>query len=511
MGLALLALAACGAWWAWPRDDLHVAVGSAQAPALTNAALGAAMLEGAFRSPSPETPELPSEPPHRAVDVEPGTTARLVTVRGRVLDEYDTPRGDVTVRVQHVKPLTHRSRGWSATLVAELLSGDDGSFEVTVESGITVRLTADASDILSPSLPLEMSAEEKSVILRVQRTPNIGGRVFDERGEPHALARVHLRWDQLWGRHETRCDPQGRFEAAIPPGAKRLTVSTGILECRSRRIGAPLGDRMFDVPVGTMDLELHSHEPVALRGRLVGPEGEHIVRGRVRAWRVGQGPRRASALSHLTGNTGEFIFGDMRPGTWALRANPEVPGHAESEVMTVEAPDVDLRIQCPATPGIHGRVEGRDLGGFKVWWHDPGRSIGPTTGEVEVLADGSFRIPSARIAPHRLYVYGRGDMRMADLRGVLPSKRPMRIRLQPGLSIRGAFAEGERDEWRLVVAVQGKLDIRARADQSGAFEITGLSAGGWHIYPTLVIGRRQTRRPPGVAAEAGSRGVMLPR
>ncbi len=233
-GLALLALAIGLTWWAWPQraDQVqgHSGAGVLRAPDEA----GSALLEGDALA---RAPKAKDEPPNQVAE---GTgsvadSADQVTVRGHVLDEYDTPRGDVTVRVLHVKRIAHRPRSWSATQVAELLSGDDGSFQVTVARGSTLRLTADARDSLSPSLPLEMTAEDKSVILRVQRTPNIGGRVFDERGRLRALSRVYMRWEQLRGRHEVRCDPQGRFEAAVPQGAKRVTVSTGILEGRSRK------------------------------------------------------------------------------------------------------------------------------------------------------------------------------------------------------------------------------------------------------------------------------------
>lgn len=140
-----------------------------------------------------------------AVNVEAGEELELQvpggSVRGHVLDERGTA---VTAMVT--------LHGEKHSIVAQVPTKDDGSFEVTGIDGGSYTIDAEAENATAGPVPLDVKDDEASEIeLRVARQKKVRGTVFTARGTAASGATVRM-FDPIMGTYETRItDAKGMF------------------------------------------------------------------------------------------------------------------------------------------------------------------------------------------------------------------------------------------------------------------------------------------------------------
>ncbi len=509
----MLVLAACVYWWAQDEQASELDGGRQYASETARPQAELDQIATLRGSAKPRT--NPESAPSKEAD------AALVVpedgrpmVRGVVVDETGKPVAGVAVQLQQGM----KGSGWLRHTVlwgnvARLTTPEDGSFRLpAARDNQHRRLWAERSNKQSGSTVTIVEDIEAPLTLTVQRAPNLGGSLLGAKGRRLRHGTVHVSYEHMAKAGTVMADRDGRFEIRVPIGAKKIKLQLGKTEQQKRAKDEPLGSVLYDVPIGSMDLVLRLQDAVFIRGVVEGVDGGSPISGSIWARRVGEGPgsHAVQVFSGIgQGGGASFVIGPVRPGKWKLVAQPSDARYSMSGWTHVAAPAEDVVITCEVTEGIHGRVEGEDVKGFRVVWRDEDTPLGPRASAVMVKKDGTFRIPHVRNAPHTLYVSRRGDVRMANLRGVRPGAAPLVIRLEPGLALEGSFKSGAKHGGRRVIAEQGGFEVDALADESGHFRILGLGGGDWRLDAVSKSKSMEWKSGPGIIVPAGSQGVVI--
>jgi hypothetical protein len=234
-------------------------IGAAFVAAMSTSLLGGAMLLAC---------------PGDAVELVPdsqGATAPIVVPRtvvtGRIFDAEGNPVAGSAVRVR-----SDAQPGWD--WVAS--SGSDGSFRV--EGVIKGKMHVEAHDVEAGSVESALLGADaaRHVVLVFDRTIDVTGAVFDERGAPVARAAVKCAGRLGAPDRVVVTDEDGRFKIRGGPRSfERLMVWAPGFEATTM----PLGD--LAGAVVTRDVRLRAARP--LRGSVVAPSGEPVAFARVSA------------------------------------------------------------------------------------------------------------------------------------------------------------------------------------------------------------------------------------
>lgn len=432
-----------------------------------------------------------------------------VLLQGHVRDE--TGAGVAGSRITVRPPPEHNPGGFIPInfFARNVFSESDGRFECVVPESRPSLLVAGPTHGASASAEQLVEPTVSSVTLRVQRTPNLGGLVLDPHGAPALFELVIIRAPGWREPQMCQTSREGRFVTRVAPNTREVAVQVGLLEGDKLPAGSALGDRLYDVEVGRMDLILRLQEMAFIRGTVEGSDGVALRSGSVYARRVGGGPAAVKLAVGIDGKTGRFTLGPLRTGAWALVALPTRGEYAMSEDTVITGPTDEAVVVCSTTPGIHGRIEGEDVEDFNVTCVDPDSPIGVRRRGTKVAADGSFHIQWLRHAPHRLYVWRRGDRRMAQLRAVRPHASPLSIDLERGLVIAGSFRGGKTQKGRRVIAKQGNMEVDILADENGRFRVMGLGPGEWRLHKVNSNPNAAWLSGPGRVIYAGTANVLL--
>ena len=504
----LLVLIACVVWWL--RTERSDALGEADGSG-ASAARGAevdqlAGLEGSAKTVNEDatviTPPSPTLPP-----AHPGR----LEILGIVVDEAGRPVEGAAVQLQQGV----KGDGWLRNTVlwgnvARLVTPEDGTFRLpAARDNQQRRLWVERSKQWSGTTVVIIDDIDAPLTLTVQRAPNLGGILLDPKGRRLRHGTVHVSYEEMSKAGTVMADRDGAFKIRIPVDATNIRLQLGHTEQWKRKKGEPLGTVLYDVPIGSMDLVLRLLAEVFIRGVVEGVDGAHPTSATIYAKREDEGPQAVQLAVGIQGGEGAFVVGPLRPGRWKLVAQPSDAHYAMSEWTHAVAPAEDVVITCEVTDGIHGRVEGDDVAGFRVVWRDENTPLGPRASSVTVGKDGAFHVPHVRNAPHAIYVTKRGDSRMARLRGVRPGPEPLVIRLERGLALEGSFQSGAKQMGRRVIAAQGGFEVDALADGNGYFRILGLVAGDWQLDAVTKSENMEWKSGPGIIVPAGSRGVVI--
>lgn len=302
-----------------------------------------------------------------------------------------------------------------------LAPGETRRFEWRVGYGAALEVAAfeaDGSPASGVALVLERAKSERPYFLA--ESPVYALRAPGERQERTTDARGRARFEHV---------PAGKW--AVGPEPARRTE-------RGSDDPAPLA-RIVRVPAsGEVQLDLRLQRGLAIRGRVVAPDGGELRAGIVSAWEEAQG---LSASGISAEGSGSFVVGPLAPGRYRLSAL--APPFAPSEPVTVEAGarDVELRLREAAV--LEGRVvdvaSGRPRRATLVLSSDEADSSYQST---DARSDGRFRFDGLVPATYRLCATA-----IDGSCGLSPSMRVeegaavdgVEIALEPGARLRFVF------------------------------------------------------------------------
>jgi protocatechuate 3,4-dioxygenase beta subunit len=350
--------------------------------------------------------------------------ARLALVHGRVVDAtgHPAPGAQVSFRTRSPRGSAGSADLDAAGLTGSTPSGADGRFDLHVLPG-EVALAAERDGRRARQvLPMVGAGQTLSgVELVLDAGGGLVGVVHDPAGQPVAHAQVVAETagapGALFARTSATTDASGRFEIRdLPPGPARL-------EARASGFApSPRTDAESRADAAGPEVVLTLRPALALRGRVVDPDGQPLEGARVLARAGGSLLDAPVARSDADGR---FAFTELGVGPYDLDASAEGYGTVFKRGVAVPGEGIELRL--PAVGGLAGTVSderGGPVADFKVRW----RSIllaqdGPGQGGENrfLAADGAFRLEG--LSP--------GDY---DVLVVAPGRAPaeLRVTVSPG-------------------------------------------------------------------------------
>ncbi|HWM89010.1 MAG TPA: carboxypeptidase regulatory-like domain-containing protein, partial [Kofleriaceae bacterium] len=294
----------------------------------------------------------------------------------------------------------------------------------------------------SPELGAFSSGREITIVagrtyevdLELDLAAEVSGDVVDASGAPVRGAYVRLRLAGGPDRGECMTGEAGRFRCLSMSGGGDYLISvypSPTAGTPFRSAGGPhprirVGDGRARVTGVRLAIE---HDRLAIRGRVIDPDGAPVVDARV----VAEGrerpsttdrPSLAAARSDLDGG---FAVGDLAPGAYTLRVR-SARGDAVVDQIAAGSGDVLVVIEP------FGAIEGT-LSGFDPWLRVTARNQDLTRQGVEVgqvrARDGSFRFAALPAGIYYVSAQGRRDGVELDAAAVS---------VQPGATARLALA-----------------------------------------------------------------------
>lgn len=316
-------------------------------------------------------------------DLVPGTHVSLTAVltrggrlRGRVVDES----GNAIERAKLVASIDPLVFGQGGFEVRESVSDAQGGFQLDAVTAGNVDVALSGAGVLERAVAAKVldgqTTELGDVVLKRGATLVGVLRWSDGRAcpavnvradfDPAALSGMSALNAMQGARGEATSDAEGRFAiVGLGKGPFVLSASAkpaeGTAEHRARLAGVTPGSKSY---------ELVLEAPLALAGRVVGPDGSGVVKAQVRAQEetgaVVRGLGGRSERAETKDDSGAFELPELARGDWLLTAQAE--GFARSEV---------LKVRLPLEPGASaptivlqrsGTISGQvlDVGGAPV-------------------------------------------------------------------------------------------------------------------------------------------------
>jgi hypothetical protein len=285
--------------------------------------------------------------------VEPGLHATIPAVltrggslRGRVVDERGAAIEGAKL-VASIDPLMFGQGGFE---VREGTSGANGEFRLDAVTEGKVDVAFSGAGVLERTLATSVQRGEVTELgdVALRRGATLSGflRWPDGRAcsdasvradfDPAALTGMSALNAMQGARGEAKSDAEGRFSiVGLGKGPFVLSASAspadGTPEHRARLGGVTPGNKAY---------ELVLEAPLALAGRVVGPDGRGIVKAQVRAQEdtgaVVRGLGGRSERTETKDESGAFELAELARGNWILTAQAE--GYSRSAALKVSLP-----------------------------------------------------------------------------------------------------------------------------------------------------------------------------
>lgn len=432
-------------------------------------------------------------------DVRPGEplVVRLqagLAIQGVVVDPDGAPVPDVPVALWPAGDPVWFHRKNMATRA-------DGSFHFGAlqEGDYEIQALHPPAPWVAPAA-VSLHAGDHEVRVTLRRGGAVRGRVLDPDGAP--VPDAVLTWRPATGPAVTaRSDPAGTFELSpLPPAAAGTLVGS-----------PPRGARLPMLPVvregvraGTGDLELRLARGALIEGEVAGPDGEALPQVTVSVAPLDPSGSRDAPV-RVTGGT-HFVIGPLAAGRYRLGASA-AGDYAASEPATVEAPAGDVHLTVPRGLALQGTLVGSEAPEtFDVTFFLP-TPRGTAACSGTVAASGRFRVVVRQDAPGTLLFRSReGGTLCALVEDARPSAGPLRVRLQPGLSIGGRVEDlGPGETANVVVSAANGLSLAVPVAADGSFQVAGLPAGRYQVGGVLAGRTIEAVRD----VRAGTRDLVL--
>ena len=434
---------------------------------------------------------------------------RGLVVTGRVVDPTGKGLSGIQVRIARKGSNNYNWRGPTVTQ-----TGEDGAwrFGGLQEGEFTLSVTP-GGEWMNPEIT-PVDAGEQDVVIKLARGFSISGKVLDPDGAPLAAADTWVNetpasrkrrgtnkgprdWTAQY-RFRAKTGPDGTFDIkGLPEDAVYHVGASG-----SGPDGAYTSETIKDVAPGSQDLVIRLGEAALIEGVVLGPSGEAITQGSLRARPVDPRAGLNSANFNLRNNSNQFKIGPLKPGRYRLTFSPRNQTYGKPPPLEVDAPSTGVRLEIPEVAVVEGRLLGADVQGFTVTFLSKGSSSG-----VGVSRDGRFKIKGTQGKVGSLYAHKNGDSRYAWVDDVeIGLGQDYRLTLQEGFSITGRI-EGLPYEFKKcnVYARGYSTWIHGRVERDGSFLLTGLPPGRF----TVQAWRNGGTIAPVKDVEAGSDSVIL--
>ena len=297
------------------------------------------------------------------VVVDDRTGRPLAGARVRALRSVADPSGEITALVRD-----------PALGQFEAYSDQQGRFRIHRVRGEGLTLIADRDGYASATVPVAQDSPGPRVAeLRLTPRARRSGRIVGPDGSPVPFA--HIAVD---GAEAGVADRDGRFSIPVPPVPSVRLTARGFGLAGSLVVPGEDGER-----------DLLVERAVAVRGRVISPDGDRLGGVAVLAHRIGLEPPGPPAAAH-TDASGAFEIADLEPGRYQLRLTRR--GRAERVLgpfdlaATVDLPALTLDPARPIT-GLVTAGDGAPVSGAIVFAHGVHRDTSATTD-----ADGRFEI-----------------------------------------------------------------------------------------------------------------------
>lgn len=433
---------------------------------------------------------------------------RGASLAGRVVDEHGAPLAGVRVWPEQAGDFGSPAVGADSASVSDV----DGRFRFDALAPMGYRLVATAAGRpLTASAIVVLTANGlDGVELRVPGGATLRGRVIDADRRPVA-AQVRVYVERTQELVQVRTADDGRFVIdGLSREAAQVTADSG----------AATAWIDIDLSRGNGQIEIVLAHTARIAGTVVDGGGEPLLGAQIQAWSVDGGP----SWRDVTDAAGHFELPGLAPGKYVVRAGREVAllrGLTRAlPAVTVAAGTEDVRLVLAADGAISGEVVGTDgeQVGYRV------RVLGT---DAVPFATVRFTLDDLPVGPYSVWIEGPGfaahrvdgvvvtagattDLgRIVVLRGRSISGRVVTTTGSPvegatvrsGAALLGTGGQITRDgaEPGFVGAAQG-----ATTDASGAFALTGVSAGG----TTLVADAGDRGRSPPLALPASTASVL---
>lgn len=252
-----------------------------------------------------------------------------------------------------------------------------------------------------PAAPPPPRLAQLAAAAPAQELTDIRGQVLDPEGNPVAFAQLVRAEmpDQAVG----VTDPTGHFAIAVQ-GAPRAVIAL------HDQFAASAVEPVKVTADGSWQIRLQSGGSVT--GRVVSSDGQAVPFARISVERAEQdGPplpvqRRQAPV--VSGPSGTFEMGPLRPGTYDLRADVEgrAPGYARSLRVAVAGRQTGVEIRLSAGATVRGRVTskqtGQPVGGASVMVMDFSSGGQPRTATTD--PDGRYQLTAVAPGRHSLRV-----------------------------------------------------------------------------------------------------------
>jgi hypothetical protein len=284
-----------------------------------------------------------------------------------------------------------------------------------------------------------------------------------------------------------------------PPDKVRIRVTP-------QKNAPELVPRVFEgISPGLHDLRLEVDRGVWVGGRVTDEDGDPLEAF----------VRQVTDDDHLgdrwvrSGEDGAFRIA-VAPGVCRLYANAESEGVSVSPVIEVRAPASGVRLVCPPTCTVRGRLVGRAVDRFVVAWRLPGGLVPRDAGAVEVSPDGSFEIGDLPRGPVVLVARATDDPRCALAKVDARDGTEVELVLDVGLEITGWVRSSWADMRQCSVQATN-LEHRVwwwcTPAPDGSFRLEGLLPGRYRLHAAGTGMQRLECAPTTV--DAGAEGVEL--
>lgn len=314
----------------------------------------------------------------KTVDLEPGQRHDAIValehggaLSGTVRDEEGQPVAGAEVEALQRGMALFGQRG---DRVREVVSGDDGSFELPAVTAGRTSLRATKNGFLegSRTVVVENGDRQEGLEVVLSRGKRVAGVVQWPDGSPAAEAEVDLEFDlKAIGTMDAMNAMRGA-EGEAETGTDGTFAIGGLgggpfaLTATSRPRGAEEDSlewraRVDGVRPGVEDLVLVLREPIGLRGRVVDVAGEPVT-----AFRIQAVEKTDAMIPGLGGRSqghafederGAFLLEGLDPGKWEVFAVAEGFGLPQpTEVVLPQGADAEIVIELERAASVAGRV-----------------------------------------------------------------------------------------------------------------------------------------------------------
>jgi len=441
-------------------------------------------------------------------------------VRDLVLPEGRTVTGEV-VDADTGRPIADARVGVGFWLFQEVRTDGEGRY---VLEGWTQRIFDDV-EVLAPGYARGARRVGDLDVLDFALKPGfaVTGRILDPQGRPLAGARVaavgsvqrggcqHLSSDAA------RSADDGRFRLVdLSPDMPHTLVVAAAACGRTLLDFDPPAEGETSVDLGDVRLP----RPLSIAGVVVEADGAPVPRVALLLMGANAQTSYGSSVERFTDDLGRFLFPDLAPGDYVLRASPEQGPEVERRVPLAGEDVADVRLVLASTRPFLVRVvteDGTAVAGCDVSaYGSDGRGV---TGTTDEGGEARLEVP---FGPQRLMAHPRDrrDLLSSAPRVLGEDEDEATLVLPRALFVRGRVVdpEGGVVAGVTIAALRGgeRAGV-ARTDAKGRFEIR-VRAGapvdvvydGWSQYAQNNVGRAwdgHAGRVDGVAC--GSEDVEL--